>query len=109
MRRALPEYRVEGIKTTIPFFTFIMNNPDFQAGELRHRLHRPHPAGASISRIAPSDGATLDAAIAAAAILAFEESQNVQLPEDTVSRWRRGGARSRRCGGAIEVHRPLSR
>jgi acetyl/propionyl-CoA carboxylase alpha subunit len=28
MRRALMEYRVEGIMTTIPFFTFIMNHPD---------------------------------------------------------------------------------
>src|SRR5688500_5844272 len=30
MRRALTEYRVEGIMTTIPFFTFIMNHPDFR-------------------------------------------------------------------------------
>src|SRR5688572_10598117 len=31
MRRALTEYRVEGIETTIPFFTFLMDNADFAA------------------------------------------------------------------------------
>ena len=87
MRRALAEYRVEGIQTTIPFFTFIMNNPDFQAARFDTGY---------IDRILPQiqfeDGPTSqsqhDAAIAAAAIMAFEESQNVKLAEDGPSRWR---------------------
>ena len=41
MKRALIEYRVEGIDTTIPFFTALMDHPDFLQSELRHRLHRP--------------------------------------------------------------------
>ena len=36
----------------------------------------------------PADERHVDAAIAAAAILAFEESQKVQLPADTASGWR---------------------
>jgi acetyl-CoA carboxylase biotin carboxylase subunit len=32
MRRALGEYVVAGIKTTIPFFTWMLAQPDFQAG-----------------------------------------------------------------------------
>ena len=87
MRRALAEYRVDGIMTTIPFFTFIMNNPDFIAANFDTGY---------IDRILPqldfSQGPAadrdVDAAIAAAAILAFEESQNVKLPQDAPSRWR---------------------
>jgi acetyl-CoA carboxylase biotin carboxylase subunit len=32
MRRALSEYVIEGIKTTIPFHIKLMNNEDFIAG-----------------------------------------------------------------------------
>ena len=32
MARALDEYEVLGVKTTIPFFTWLMRNPDFVAG-----------------------------------------------------------------------------
>ncbi len=92
MRRALIEYRVEGIMTTIPFFTFIMNHPDFQAAKfdtgfidrLLPEIDFAH---------GPGSEEQIDAAIAAAAILAFEESQNVQLPEDAESRWRETGRR----------------
>ena len=89
MRRALDEYRVEGISTTIPFFTFIMNNPDF--------IDANFDTG-YIDRILPTidfahDASEMntDAAIAAAAILAFEQAQNVKLPEDAPSRWRDAG------------------
>lgn len=87
MRRALREYRVEGIMTTIPFFTFIMNHPDFAAANFDTGF---------IDRILPEmdfadrAGAGLhdDAVVAAAAIMAFEESQNVKLPDDSESNWR---------------------
>jgi acetyl-CoA carboxylase biotin carboxylase subunit len=92
MKRALAEYRVEGIETTIPFFTFIMNDPDFVAGKfdtgfidrLLPRMDFAHHA---------KDGANThgDAAIAAAAIMAFEEAQRVKLPEDLGSRWKDAG------------------
>ena len=87
MRRALTEYRVEGIMTTIPFFTFIMNHPDFAAarfdtGFIDRILPEIDFTGAEV------DETRLDAAIAAAAIVAFEESQQVRLPEDAPSRWR---------------------
>jgi acetyl/propionyl-CoA carboxylase alpha subunit len=32
MRRALAEYRVSGIRTTVPFFAWLMEQPDFQVG-----------------------------------------------------------------------------
>ncbi|HUF04551.1 MAG TPA: acetyl-CoA carboxylase biotin carboxylase subunit [Aridibacter sp.] len=34
MRRALAEYRVEGIKTTLPFFREVMDDPVFLSGDL---------------------------------------------------------------------------
>ena len=87
MRRALLEYRVEGIETTIPFFTFIMNNADFQAGRFDTGfIDRILPEIDFEQR--PASEGHVDAAIAAAAILAFEESQNVKLPQEGPSRWR---------------------
>ena len=87
MRRALTEYRVEGIMTTIPFFTFIMNNPDFVEARFdTGYIDRVLPTIDFAHR--PTSEHDVDAAIAAAAILAFEEAQNVKLPEDTGSRWR---------------------
>ena len=87
MRRALMEYRVEGIMTTIPFFMLIMNHIDFRAGTFDTRFIDRLLGQTDFSRMAASEEQT-DAAIAAAAILAFEQSQNVQLPVDTESRWR---------------------
>ncbi len=88
MKRALIEYRVEGIDTTIPFFTALMDHPDFQAanfdtGFIDHFLPE-------LTRERGGNG-QVDAAIAAAAILAFEESQQVRLPDDDDSPWRRAG------------------
>jgi len=92
MRRALTEYRVEGIMTTIPFFTLIMNNPEFRAADFDTGFIDRFLAETDFSRSAAGDD-QIDAAIAAAAILAFEESQNVQLPVDEESRWRSAARR----------------
>ena len=40
MRRALAEYEVRGIRTTIPFFRWILDDEDFKAATVRHQLHR---------------------------------------------------------------------
>jgi acetyl-CoA carboxylase biotin carboxylase subunit len=87
MRRALVEYRVDGIETTIPFFRFIMEHPDFRAARFDTGF---------IDRVLPqmsldaTDGHA-DAAIAAAAIMAFEESLQIHLPEESESKWKRTG------------------
>jgi len=90
MLRALQEYRVEGIQTTIPFFTFLMRHPDFRAANfdtgfidaLLPQLDLEHRAADDVSR---------DAALMAAAILAFEDAQNVRLPDEADSRWKQAG------------------
>ncbi len=90
MRRALIEYRVEGIETTIPFFTFLMSHPDFQAGRFDTGFIDRLLPEIDFSQIR-NDPAALEAAITAAAIMAFEDSQRVQLPEDRPSAWRQAG------------------
>jgi acetyl-CoA carboxylase biotin carboxylase subunit len=90
MKRALTEYRVEGIHTTIPFFSAIMQHPDFvearfDTGFIDRLLHELDLGRASLSE------RTLDAATVAAAIFAYEESQRVQLPQDGDSAWKRRG------------------
>jgi acetyl-CoA carboxylase biotin carboxylase subunit len=92
MKRALTEYRVEGIMTTIPFFMLIMNSPDFRQASFDTGFIDQLLAETDFSRTA-AQGEQVDAAIAAAAILAFEESQNVQLPEERESRWRAAARR----------------
>jgi acetyl-CoA carboxylase biotin carboxylase subunit len=88
MARALTEYRVDGIHTTIPFFTYLMAHPDFHSATFDTGF---------IDRLLPEmnleqdSGDLVEAAIAAAAILAFEESQRVKLPTDQPSEWKRAG------------------
>jgi acetyl-CoA carboxylase biotin carboxylase subunit len=93
MRRALGEYRVDGIDTTIPFFTAMMDHPDFQSANFDTGF---------IDRTLPQlnlerDDAkhSVDAAIAAAAIMAFEESQTVSLAAESTgvqeSPWKLAG------------------
>ena len=90
MKRALMEYRVEGIDTTIPFFSFIMNHPDFTAAKFDTSFIDRVLKEVDFSGGDAHD-TELDAAIAAAAILAFEESHNVRLPEGGDSAWKRAG------------------
>jgi acetyl-CoA carboxylase biotin carboxylase subunit len=70
MHRALAEYRVVGIRTTLPFLERLMAHPDFVAGEFDTAfVDRVLAAG-------PGAGpAEWDVAVAAAAIRAFEERQ----------------------------------
>jgi biotin carboxylase len=45
MRRALDAMVIEGIKTTIPLHLKIMDNPDFQAGNISTRFMEDFLAG----------------------------------------------------------------
>jgi acetyl-CoA carboxylase biotin carboxylase subunit len=88
MKRALIEYRVEGIETTIPFFTALMGHPDFVAANFDTGFIDRNLAELTKER---GGNGHVDAAIAAAAILAFEESQLVRLPEQNDWRWKQAG------------------
>jgi acetyl/propionyl-CoA carboxylase alpha subunit len=102
MRRGISEYTVAGIRTTLPFFTRLLRDPGFVAGEYDTSI---------VSRLAaaapPSPGLPLDVAVAAAAIEAFRERQaararaSVAVPAAGPA-WRAAGLReahASRLGG----------
>ena len=95
MRRALDEYAVGGIKTTLPFFREIIRDEEFIAAKLdtgfiprfNERRERPHPAGG-----AQASSLQQDIAIIAAA-LSYADAQrlrptNHQGPQ---SKWKIAG------------------
>ena len=90
MKRALAEYRVEGIETTIPFFTTIMDDADFRAANFDTSFIDRLLPHLDLSRVSDDDR-HVEAAIAAAAIMAFEDAQRVRLPNESASSWKDAG------------------
>ncbi len=86
MRRALAEYRIDGIRTTISFYLSVMNDPAFCAGDFDTGF---------IDRMLPNldldstEAGDVEAAIAASAIFMFEDSEKVRLPTGGESAWGR--------------------
>jgi acetyl-CoA carboxylase, biotin carboxylase subunit len=73
LRRALDEYAVGGIKTTLPFFREIARDEEFIAGRLdtgfierfnQRRKERPHPGGGAQASSLQQDIAIIAAAVA---------------------------------------------
>jgi acetyl-CoA carboxylase, biotin carboxylase subunit len=89
MKRALTEYRVDGIETSIPFFSLIMDNAEFNAAKFDTGFIDRLLAQADFGH--GGRKGQVEAAIVAAAIMAFEETQQVRLPEDGDSAWKRTG------------------
>lgn len=89
MKRALGEYRVEGIQTTIPFYLEIMKSSDFESASFDtgfiDRFLRAEDRQPTFS---PDD---LERGIAVAAILEFEKAQKVRIATETDSAWKRTG------------------
>src|SRR5947209_3808346 len=100
MRRALSEYSVGGIKTTLPFFREVMRDPEFIAGRLDTafiaRFNERRRAAAESRADTPTDDETTrrDMALIAAALAytepAHDGSQH-QPAQPTPSRWKMAG------------------
>ena len=96
MRRALDEYTVGGIRTTLPFFREIMRDGEFIEGRLdtgfieRFNGRRPREKAANVEA-----DETLRRDIAAiAAVLAYQAKSSAPLPAgagQSDSKWRRAG------------------
>ncbi len=86
MRRALSEYRVDGIRTTITFYLLVMDNPAFRAGEFDTGFIDRMLRGLDLDS---TESVDVEAAIAAAAIFVLEESEKVRLPDQGESAWGR--------------------
>ncbi len=89
MRRALMEYRVEGVQTPSPFFFFIMPQPDFAAARFDTGFIDRLLGDMRLER--RDDNGSVDAALAAAAVVAFEETLQVRLPNEADSPWKWAG------------------
>jgi acetyl-CoA carboxylase biotin carboxylase subunit len=80
MRRALSEYRIVGIKTTLPFFERVLQHPDFVAGRIDtsfvERVLAEGPAAGD---------RPIDVAVAAAAIHAYLERRSARRPKEGAS------------------------
>jgi len=95
MRRAVSEYRLLGIRTTLPFFERVLRHPAFVKGELDTGFV---PRLLEESRqLAPP----LDVAIAAAAIAAYEERRRARsqgaAPTAAGSGWSAAARREAHC------------
>ena len=102
LRRALDEYEVGGIKTTLPFFREIVRDEEFRLGQLdtgfiarfNQRREAARKAGA-----VEHDQKSEDMAVIAAAIhyvtLRKEASAGQQLPRDRENRWKMSERASR--------------
>jgi acetyl/propionyl-CoA carboxylase alpha subunit len=86
-RRALLEYRVRGIRSSLPFFRALMDDPDFLAGNATTAFLSPE-------RVARLTAATRNdtAATVAAAIAAFDRDTAPKRPAEAsgadASRWK---------------------
>jgi acetyl-CoA carboxylase biotin carboxylase subunit len=76
MRRAVSEYKVLGIETTLPFFGRVLRHPDFVAGDVDTSFVEEVFAGANRHR---SRDESVRLAIAAAAIGALRERRAARL------------------------------
>ena len=87
MRRALQEYTIVGIQTTIPFHRRVMEDPKFLAGEVDTTY-----VEAMLAALPPPSGRNRRAAIIAAALHAYLQDQEAaaarpQGPAAAGSRW----------------------
>jgi acetyl-CoA carboxylase biotin carboxylase subunit len=96
LERALAEYTVAGIKTTLPFFRRLVRDPEFRRGEFDTGF-----VDRLLARPAPAHERPWEAAVAAAAIEALE-SRRAARPDaaaaDRASAWRAQGWRDARRG-----------
>src|SRR5207249_10115469 len=102
MRRALDEYRIEGVRTTIPFHRRVVRHPAFLAGDLDTSFIERH-RGELIPSAGPQPAATMDGpngrplstrevAVIAAAIAAHRRAESATAgPSFTVSNEGREG------------------
>ncbi len=89
LRRALDEYRVVGVKTTLPFFRWLIGQPSFQDAKFDTTyLDRVLAARAGVPFVEPTEDDAIDAAIVAA-IGAWRRRAVADTPAATGGEWRR--------------------
>lgn len=105
MRRALDEYAVGGIKTTLPFFREILRDEEFIAAHLdtgfisrfNERREREHAEGTQASSL-PQDIAVI------AAALTYAQAQRAPAPNhhEQQSKWKQAGRQAALANSVIK-------
>jgi acetyl-CoA carboxylase biotin carboxylase subunit len=99
--RAVREYRVDGIATTLPFFDWVLQDSNFRNGEMDveyiDRLWKGPAVGASTSSLDQGSGR---AALVAAAVTACraKSKPRIQSGRDGTSPWKQAGLREQLWG-----------
>jgi acetyl-CoA carboxylase biotin carboxylase subunit len=107
LRRALAEYHIAGIATTLPLFRLLLDVPEFRDGNLHTGLLDEVLARGPVqAQEAEVDPLLEEAAIVAAACLAAEETEH--LPRDGFEVAEREG-RSWRLAGRAQLHGKVPR
>jgi acetyl-CoA carboxylase biotin carboxylase subunit len=88
MRRALAEYQVRGIRTTIPFFQWILEDEDFKAARFDTSFIDRKFGAPGRGPLHAMDTAHEDLAALAAAVQMFSKPVTNGAAAPTASRWR---------------------
>jgi len=90
LTRALDEYRVVGVKTTLPFFRWLVGQPEFAAGEFDTTyLDRLLAERRGTPFVTPTGSDEDDAAIAAAIATWMRSHRASAAPAGESRAWRR--------------------
>jgi acetyl/propionyl-CoA carboxylase alpha subunit len=93
MRRAFAEYELRGIKTTIPFFQWVLEDDDFLAGRFDTSFIDRKLVGRNGAPFHAADADTEDLAVIAAAVHAVTRTESTDrlAPPLAESRWKDQG------------------
>jgi acetyl-CoA carboxylase biotin carboxylase subunit len=93
LRRVLDEYRVGGVTTTLPFFRWLVREPDFAEGRFSTTYLDRILADRRSPFMVPTDRDIEDAAVAAALGAWFKARRTATSAEAPLSRWAREARR----------------
>ena len=88
MKRALKEYRVGGVMTTIPFFERLLSHPEFLEGQLHTDFINSHDLGGH-----KPEKSSLEPAVAAAVEYFLRNPQESQISRPRRSLWKESARR----------------
>jgi acetyl-CoA/propionyl-CoA carboxylase, biotin carboxylase, biotin carboxyl carrier protein len=107
MRRALDDFRIEGVRTTIPFHRLVMDRPAFAAGEATVRFIGQHITESDLKALGQPTTATATDGAAEVPTRTFEVEVNgrrfavrVADPSGSATQPRNGAAPQRRAAAA---------
>jgi len=86
MTRAIDEYKISGMKTTLPFGKFMMQHPEFQKGNMSTRFIEEHFSPEKLSKHS-EDEAVIAALIATEILSEKPQTPNSKL-QTPVSSWK---------------------